>query len=261
VLVNQTYERWRGLWRELLVGRLVQETMAAAEYEKSCYWAQRALAGETVSYEEDYPETCAVRHVQVTYVPLRMPDGGIGGFFGVAQDVTQHREGNLRLSLLSTRDPLTGVLNRAGFEQLMHARISEGSGATLAVIYINLDHFKPVNDTHGHAAGDQVLQEFAARVQRQVRPTDALARLGGEEFAVILLGIRDTADAAMVAEKIVAVAREPFLIGQNTRVSISASVGVACNAEAAGGWQALIAQADKLAYEAKAAGRGRVAAA
>ena len=260
VLVNRAYERWRGLSRELLVGRLVQQTLDAAEYEKSCYWAQRALAGETVSYEEDYPQTCEVRHVQMTYVPLRMPDG-IGGFFAVAQDITQHREENLRLSLLSTRDPLTGVLNRAGFEQLMHARISEGSGATLAVIYIDLDHFKPVNDTHGHAAGDQVLREFAARVQRQVRPTDAVARLGGDEFAVILLGIRDAADAAMVADKIVAVAREPFLVAQNIRVSISASAGVACDADAAGGWQALIAQADKMAYEAKAAGRGRVAVA
>jgi diguanylate cyclase (GGDEF)-like protein/PAS domain S-box-containing protein len=259
VLVNQAYERWRGLSREFLVGRLVEEILEPSEYERSQPWALRALAGETVCYEKDYPEAREVRHVEVTYIPLRMPDGAISGFFGVAQDITQHREENIRLALLSTRDPLTRLLNRAGFEQLIQSKVGEGLGATLAVIYIDLDHFKPVNDTHGHAAGDKVLQEFSARLQRMVRPMDAVARLGGDEFAVILLGIRDVADAAAVAEKIVAVARQPFFIEKNTTVSISASVGVACDADSAGGWKALIADADSLAYQAKGAGRGRVA--
>jgi diguanylate cyclase (GGDEF)-like protein/PAS domain S-box-containing protein len=259
VLVNQAYERWRELPRELLVGRLVEEILEPAEYERSQPWALRALAGETVSYEKDYPEAREVRHVEVTYVPLRMPDGAISGFFGAAQDITQHREENIRLALLSTRDPLTRLLNRAGFEQLIQSKVGEGLGATLAVIYIDLDHFKPVNDTFGHAAGDKVLQEFSTRLQRLVRPTDAAARLGGDEFAVILLGIRDVADAVTIAEKIVAIARQPFFLEPNTTVSISASVGVACDADSAGGWKALIAEADGLVYKAKSAGRGRMA--
>jgi diguanylate cyclase (GGDEF)-like protein len=190
-----------------------------------------------------------------------MPDGAISGFFGVAQDITQHREENIRLALLSMRDPLTRVLNRAGFEQLIQSKVGDGLGTTLAVIYIDLDHFKPVNDTHGHAAGDKVLQEFSARLERLVRPTDAVARLGGDEFAVILLDIRKVTDAAKVAGQIVAAAQQPFPINKNSSVSISASVGLACDADAAGGWKALIAQADNLAYQAKRAGGGQLAVA
>jgi diguanylate cyclase (GGDEF)-like protein/PAS domain S-box-containing protein len=261
VLVNQAYERWRGLSRDLLIGRLVEEAMDPAEFASSEPWARRALAGETVCYEKEYPQAPEIRHVQLTYIPLRMPDGAISGFFGVAQDITQHREENIRLALLSMRDPLTRVLNRAGFEQLIQSKVGDGLGATLAVIYIDLDHFKPVNDTHGHAAGDKVLQEFSARLERLLRPTDAVARLGGDEFAVILLDIRKVADAAKVAGKIVAVAQQPFPINRNSSVTISASVGVACDADAAGGWKALIAQADHMAYQAKRAGGGRLAVA
>jgi diguanylate cyclase (GGDEF)-like protein/PAS domain S-box-containing protein len=257
ILVNQAYERWRGRSRKDLIGRTLEETMDAGDFEESRPWAERALAGETVSYEQECPQARDIRHVSVTYVPLKMPDGEIGGFFGVAHDITRHREENIRLALLSERDSLTGLLNRAGLEQFIESKVTLGEGAGLSVLYIDLDHFKPVNDTYGHAAGDRVLQAFALRLLQFVRPTDAVARLGGDEFAVILLGIRDIADAGRVAEKIVSAARSPFPISQSQYASISASVGVACNADSTGGWHALIERADSMAYAAKAAGRDR----
>jgi diguanylate cyclase (GGDEF)-like protein/PAS domain S-box-containing protein len=259
VLVNRAYERWRGLPREQLTGRFVGETMGPIEYERNRRWALRALGGETVCYEEEYPQAPEIRHVQITYIPLRMPNGAIEGYFGVAQDITSHREENIRLTILSTHDPLTGALNRAGIDQFIESRVSAGEGATLAAICIDLDHFKPVNDTYGHEAGDRVLQEFSARLQRLVKPSDAVARLGGDEFAVILRGVRDIAEAARMAEAVAGAAQSPFFIDKHTHVSISASIGVACNTDAAGGWKALMAQADALAYQAKWAGRGRVA--
>lgn len=258
VLVNRAYERWRGLSRGHLTGRYVGETLDALEYQRNRPWALRALAGETVCFEAGYPHAAQVRHVQVTYLPLRMPDGRIEGFFSVAQDITSHREENIRLALLSTHDPLTGSLNRAGIDQFIQARVNAGEGATLAAVFIDLDHFKPVNDTYGHAAGDLVLKEFAARLQRLVKPTDGVARLGGDEFAVILLGTRDIADATQVAQAVITQAQSPFSLDNSTQVLISASVGVAWNADAAGGWKALMAQADSLAYQAKGAGRGRI---
>jgi len=257
ILVNQAYERWRGRSRTDLIGRTLEDTMDASEFEESRPWAERALAGETVCYEQEYPRARDIRHVSVTYVPLTMPDGDIAGFFGVAQDITRHREENIRLALLSERDALTGLLNRAGLEQFIESKVKLGEGAGLSVIYIDLDHFKPVNDTYGHAAGDKVLQAFALRLLQFVRPTDAVARLGGDEFAVILIGIRDITDAGRVADKIVTAARNPFSINQSQQASISASVGVACNADSAGGWQGLIERADSMAYAAKAAGRNR----
>jgi len=256
ILVNQAYESWRGRPRAALIGRSLKETMDVGEYEQSRPWMERVLGGETVSYEKEYPRAATIRHVSVTYVPLKMPDGSTGGYLSVAQDITRQREESIRLVLLSERDPLTGILNRAGFEQFIESQVNQRAGAKLAVIYIDLDHFKPVNDTYGHAAGDRVLQEFALRLLNSVRPTDAVARLGGDEFAIILLGVRDLAGAAKVAEKVVSAANQPFFIDRDTQVSISASVGVAHDADWAGGWKALIDQADAMAYQAKSAGRG-----
>lgn len=256
ILVNQAYEHWRRCTRKELIGRVMKDTMEAAEFEQTLPWTERALAGETVSYEQEYPDAFEIRYVSVTHVPLKMLDGGIGGYFSVAQDITRHREESIRLALLSERDSLTGLLNRAGFEQFIESKINEGEGTRLGVLYIDLDHFKPVNDTYGHAAGDRVLQEFALRLLHFVRPTDAVARLGGDEFAIALLGIRDIAGAARVAEKVVAAANVPFPVDEDTQVSISASVGVARDAAEAGGWKALIEKADTMAYQAKSSGRG-----
>jgi diguanylate cyclase (GGDEF)-like protein/PAS domain S-box-containing protein len=256
MLVNRAFERWRGRHRDDLIGRHARETMDSAELAVSEPWAARALAGETVSYEKEYPGASQSKHVSVAYIPLRLDDGSIAGFIGVAHDITRHREENIRLLLLSERDPLTGLLNRAGFEHYMDAKIRQGDGGSLSVIYADLDHFKPVNDTLGHAAGDQLLREFASRLQQLVRPTDAVARLGGDEFVIVLSGVRDIGAAARVAEKVVAQAKEPMQI-DGRPVAVSASVGVAFDADAAGGWKALVDRADQLVYRAKAQGRGR----
>lgn len=125
-------------------------------------------------------------------------------------------------------------------------------------MYIDLDAFKPVNDTYGHPVGDQILQIFAKRLQRIVRPTDAVARLGGDEFAIALDAVRESANAHGVAENVLSAAAEPFQVGE-LRVSIGASVGVAFGEEEGLGWRDLGARADARLYEAKAAGKGRYA--
>jgi len=257
-LVNRSYERWRGRDRREFLGRTLEEMLAPEEFERSLPWVQQALAGETVSYEVENVWNAGARHVALTYIPLQMGDGTIGGFVAMAEDITQHREENLRLLLLSERDPLTGLLNKTGFESYLSRKARQGEGRSLAVLYIDLDRFKPVNDTYGHAAGDEVLRHFATLLQTVVRPSDAVARIGGDEFAVALAGIRTVESAALVAEKIVKLARRPMSVG-GYELEIGASVGVAVDADAAGGWHELIARADATAYRAKAAGRGRYA--
>src|SRR6185312_12556420 len=143
-----------------------------------------------------------------------------------------------------------------GFEGYLDQRTARGEGAGLAVVYIDLDHFKPVNDAHGHAAGDSVLKEFSHRLLALVRPTDAVARLGGDEFGIVLAGVREAEHAARVADKVVEMARLPIRL-EMASVMIGASVGVAFDSTIEGGWKGLVARADKKAYEAKAAGRGR----
>lgn len=255
-LVNRAFERWRGLDRTVLTGHNVAEFMEPAEYASSEPWARRALAGETVQYEKDYTEAGHERHINVSYVPLRLDDGTVDGMIGVAQDITLHRQETRRLLNMAEHDPLTGVLNRAGFHQMLSKTCGNGEAAGLALLYIDLDRFKPVNDNHGHPVGDVLLQQFAQRLQGLVRPSDAVARLGGDEFAIVLSGLRSRGNADAVADKVVEAARAPFQVGE-LMLEIGASVGVAFDASDAHGWKGLVQRADAAVYQAKAAGRGR----
>jgi len=257
-LVNKAFERWRGKRREDLIGHTMEEVVGNTEYPRSLEWVHRALSGETVSYEKEYPGARESRHVSITYIPLRMKDGQVGGFVEVAQDITLHREEHVRLTMLSERDPLTGLLNRAGLESYLRKKTEQGDGASLAMLYIDLDHFKAINDSYGHMTGDDVLREFAARLQNLVRPTDAVARLGGDEFGIVLYGIHQPEHAVAVADKVVEFARQPFSIS-NLSLTIGASVGIAFDADSQGGWTGLVSRADALVYQAKASGRGRTA--
>src|SRR5690349_264538 len=254
-LVNKAFERWRGRSRESVIGRTVAEVTGEKEYAVSKPWIERAMAGETVSFEKEYEEG-DVRHIKASYSPLFMGDGSVGGVVAVAYDITIHHEERARLKRLAERDSLTKLLNRPAFELWLSERITADDGNQLAVLYIDLDHFKPVNDQYGHAVGDAVLQEFAKRLTRVIRPTDVAARLGGDEFGVALCGIRSHTDAQIVADKIIAEIKSPMSIGKD-HISIGASVGIATNAAWEGTWQTLIQHADEMLYRAKRAGRGR----
>jgi diguanylate cyclase (GGDEF)-like protein/PAS domain S-box-containing protein len=257
-IVNKAYLRWLGRHRRELVGARIEEVLGEDEYRRSLPWARRALAGETVTYEKEYTDAAGAKHLSFTYIPLHLKDGKVGGAVGVAHDITHHREENVRLLLLSERDPLTGLLNRAGFEKYLSSKMQSGDGGSLAVLYIDLDHFKPINDRHGHSTGDEVLREFATRLQGLVRPTDAVARLGGDEFGVVLAGVREPEHAALVAEKVIEMARRPIQVAELS-LQIGASVGVAFDADAEDGWKGLVARADVMAYRAKAKGRDQAA--
>jgi PAS domain S-box-containing protein len=193
--VNSAFERWYGTPRERIIGCTLPQVLGPLEYEKTREWSDRALAGETVHFERRYQHADGIQNLAISYIPLLLDNGRADGFVGVSQDITQHRQEQGRLRQLAQRDGLTGLLNRAGFEEHLERCLDAGEGDGLALLYIDLDHFKPVNDQFGHPVGDRVLQDFAARVREAVRPTDVSARLGGDEFAVVLKGVRDLANA------------------------------------------------------------------
>ncbi|MES2610844.1 MAG: PAS domain S-box protein [Pseudomonadota bacterium] len=253
---NRAFELWCGRPREMIVGRSLQEVLGDDDYQRSLPWVQRVLAGETVSFEKEYAGKAHNRHMAISFIPLRVDGGAVEGFVAMAQDITEHREEAQRLLVLSERDALTGVLNRAGFERYLQHKVQDGDAAALALLYIDLDRFKPINDTHGHPVGDEVLRQFAVRLQAAVRPTDAVARLGGDEFAIVLSGVREKAHADTVADKVVEAAHAPFYTGA-LKLEIGASVGVAQGAGDGEGWLGLVARADAMVYRAKAEGRGR----
>jgi len=257
---NSAFEQACGLSRNRIVGRSAREVLGDEEFERREPWIVRALAGEPVVFELDYAGREGATHQSINYVPLRLATGEIDGFVVVGQDITAQRREALRLMELSQCDPLTGLLNRTGFEQFLQRHVDAGAGPSLALLYIDLDHFKPVNDEHGHAAGDQILKLFGQRLAKLVRPTDAVARLGGDEFAVALVGAREASNAHKVADKVLAAAQTPFEVAAQV-LSIDASVGVAFGVEPARGWADLVERADAQLRAAKASGKGRHAGA
>ncbi len=257
-MVNSAFERWIGLPRDQIVGRHVNEILSGQSLTTSQAWIARALAGEAVQFEREDPTRGDGRNMAMSYSPLINEDGGIDGFIAVGQDITLHRQEQRRLKQLSEHDALTGLLNRAGFERRAALEIEEGRGARMALLYVDLDHFKPVNDHFGHPVGDQVLQQFAQRLQAAIRPSDVVARLGGDEFAVLLFDVREAAHAQAAGEHVINAACTPFLIAGH-EIAIGASVGVAFAVKPAEGWPELVARADAQLYRAKEAGRGQQA--
>jgi diguanylate cyclase (GGDEF)-like protein len=161
---------------------------------------------------------------------------------------------------LAWRDPLTRLSNRVHFrERLMQALAAGGRNrSAVAVLLFDLDGFKAVNDTLGHEAGDRLLQEIAARIARQVRQADTFARWGGDEFVILMEGVRERADVVRVAEMVLHVVRETDLFPGFT-LHLGASIGIVCGAP---GWEEkrppedLLRECDRAMYEAKRAGKG-----
>ena len=172
------------------------------------------------------------------------------------QSLTQLRELEQRLKHLAFHDPLTGLANRTLFAQYVDRALAAGRSdcSSGAVLFIDLDDFKTVNDTLGHAAGDQLLVAVGERITACLRPEDSAARLGGDEFAVLLEEIADVEDAQMVSSRINDALRLPFSIsGQDVR--IGASIGIAPAAGIASSDE-LLRNADLAMYMAKSQGKG-----
>jgi diguanylate cyclase (GGDEF)-like protein/PAS domain S-box-containing protein len=253
--VNSSYAGTLGRPARELLGQPVQAALGAGTYEECRPHLERAMAGEAVTVESARPHEGSVQYAAVNYLPLRGAEAQQGVVI-VSQDVTRQRLEALRLVELAQRDPLTGLLNRKGFERFLERQLLQGHGPSLGLLYVDLDDFKPVNDRYGHPAGDEVLKRFSQRLGAVVRESDAVARLGGDEFAVVLTHLQSATIAEQVAEKILATAIEPFDIGPCT-VRVHASIGVAYGASAEGGIDDLIARADARLLRAKSGGKGR----
>ena len=163
-----------------------------------------------------------------------------------------------RIQHLAHHDALTGLPNRRLFEDRLIQALAVAARARrrLALLYLDLDGFKEINDTLGHRAGDELLQVVAERLATTVRGGDTIARLGGDEFAVIQIELRTATDAAILAERLMAAAAKPIRIGQQDLV-IGTSVGIALYPDDGGTADELRANADVALYSAKAAGRAR----
>ena len=255
--LNIAYEREFGLTGRHVLGKSVRDTVGEARYRSVAPYIGRVLAGETLSFEEEDEKEGIERCMEVIYIPQIGEDNlQVVGFHVMRQDITVQKREKQRLLKLAQVDALTGLSNRAGFQQklsdAMHA--SRQQQHLMAVMYMDIDRFKPVNDTHGHGTGDALLRAFAQRLTQTMRATDIIARLGGDEFTIIMEQISKPDDAAVLAEKIVAAMQQPFELDGIT-VRISASIGLAFYRDEDISPAMLLQRADVLLYQAKQDGR------
>ncbi|HEX5017168.1 MAG TPA: EAL domain-containing protein [Actinomycetes bacterium] len=197
-------------------------------------------------------------HRYVDVVATRVIEHDEPGFVLTCHDVTERRALEKQLSYQAFHDSLTGLANRALFrDRLEHAIARTSRTSTrFAVLFIDLDDFKDINDSLGHAAGDSLLRQMTHRLADEVREEDTVARLGGDEFAILLESIDDDDEVEAVASRIVQSAREPFEIGKSV-ITTGLSVGIAVADGTAASAEAVMRNADLALYEAKNLGKNR----
>ncbi len=192
--------------------------------------------------------------------PLYDVDGLLIGMIGNAHDVSERKANETRMTHQATYDELTGLLNRAAFFERLE-RLLEGAEAgntpSLGLMFIDLDHFKQINDTHGHAAGDRVLQVLAARLQAALRSADLCGRLGGDEFISLLCGVSDAGTATRIGVQVLQQLVEPITLGDLTLIP-SCSIGIALSSCHGSEITELVRHADDAMYRVKQSGRNGV---
>src|SRR5581483_10576434 len=176
----------------------------------------------------------------------------------VTEDISQRKDMDARVRFLAHHDLLTGLPNRTLFQDRLQQAIAAAKRmqTRIAVLFIDLDRFKSINDSFGHRAGDTLLQSVAARLRGCVRETDTVCRHSGDEYLIVLSALREAAEAAIVADKIVRSFDKPYLI-EHQELSVSASVGISIYPDDGQTMEDLIRAADAAMYHAKSGGRNR----
>lgn len=178
------------------------------------------------------------------------------GFLATFADISEQRQAQERLKELAQSDTLTGLVNRPFLtERVQKALEQETIQHQIALIYIDLDGFKQVNDSYGHLAGDELLKKFALRLRQIVRDTDTVARLGGDEFAVLLEHVPDVKIVENIAENLLCALSSPIQIGKNIEVYVGASIGISLTKPGTINAERLLKQADLAMYRAKTNGK------
>lgn len=197
--------------------------------------------------------------VEVSMSALRKSDGEFVGLLGVARDISERRASEERMRHMAQHDTLTGLPNRALFSDRLQQALAAArrDGTRMAVLFLDLDRFKPINDQYGHAVGDDLLRQAAARLSDALRASDTVARVGGDEFVALLRHVASAEGALQVATKLTQSLCAPFDSG-GRELSVSVSVGVALFPEHGEDEQSLCHAADQAMYRAKQAGEGRV---
>ncbi len=264
--INPTTEKLTGQVNEKAVGRPLHEVFTI-EDEQSGKNGEDIVRecleiSQTVCFQNEahYLDMKGRSHIlKINAGPLRNKNGQVCGALLAINDITEKKEALARLTYQATHDPLTNLPNRALlFDRLEQAIIRAARyGEYVAILFLDLDNFKKVNDQIGHSGGDRLLQIIAERMQSACRESDTIARLGGDEFIILLEGFTDTTIVAAVADKLLQLLRAPFSIN-NHEFYTSGSLGISLFPKDGNDAEQLVKNADIAMYEAKKSGRNNL---
>lgn len=256
--ISEGIEKFLGLKPEELVGRPGWDLVAAEDTEAVEHATAEAVAGRTQPVRfRLVAESGRLHWIETTLHPVFDSDDRLEGIVGGWRDVDAEVAAQEALNERVRTDDLTGLLNRReALAQLVVALAAGAHRDQLAVAFCDVDEFKAINDSRGHAVGDRLLQEVATRIKGCVRADDTVARVGGDEILLILRGVRSYDDAMNIAEKVRIAVRSPLAI-EGRLVPASVSIGVTM-ADSEDDVDALVARADRAMYLAKESGRDQV---
>ncbi len=258
--VNSAFSRLSGYPESEVIGntpRVLKSGLHPKEYYESL-WAT-ILSGKPFRSEvADRHKNGQFYMVAQTVTPLLDAQGEVTHFVAIHEDITARREAEARVEFQAQHDSLTGLPNRALFRERLEQSLAAArrSGVSVQLLFMDLDHFKTVNDTLGHDAGDELLKEVARRCTETLRSTDLLARLGGDEFTVLLPEVRHSRSGAQVAEKLIDVLSPPITV-RDRGIYVTPSIGISTFPADAATADDLIRAADSAMYRAKQSGRNR----
>jgi len=254
---NATYRQWMGVDRENMLNVRFDLAMPAEWVSPQLDGIREALGGRRGEVSFDVRCDGQWRSFHSTFVPHRADDGSSIGVYVLTADITVQKAIQNQLTVLAKLDALTGLANRREFEERLEQALARGrrSPLSVAVLFLDVDYFKAINDSHGHAAGDAVLKELATRLTTATRASDFVARLAGDEFVILIEGVQAVADAKVIAQKILAATDQPIVLPKLSLV-ITVSIGIALSNGRDETPQELLAAADSALYEAKRRGRG-----
>ena len=260
---NQSYARLTGYTVEELVGQ-TPRLLQSGRHDATFYAALQSALQERGAWQGEVwnrRKNGEVYPAWITVTAVRSPEGGVTHYVGTQADISARKAAEEEIRQLAYYDPLTGLPNRRlMFDRLQQSlAAAERSGAGGALLFVDLDNFKDLNDTQGHEIGDQLLRQVAARLSGCARSGDTVARLGGDEFVLLIEGLStDVSAAAAQAENlgrsVLQALGQGYLLGGRNYHS-SCSIGVALYADAQGSMDELLKRGDMAMYQAKGAGR------
>ena len=260
--VNRALSEICGRSENSLLGQRFGEIIYTPDREREVQALRDVASGESYGYRGETRCEHARGHpvwVSLTVSPIYNSLGTLGYLIAQMEDISDRKESEERLTRQALHDSLTGLPNRTLFADRVRMATARRASQGFAIIYLDLDGFKLVNDTMGHAAGDQVLIEVARRLERLLRVGDTLARLGGDEFALLCEGVRE-AEAKTIADRVIAALTNPVVV-QGREIVQAASIGISLYGPGVSmeGPDEMLGEADMAMYRAKAAGTSRYA--